>query len=105
MIDIKYLEKISKQYDIPYNVKQIRANYPKQLADKLLADPVHRWRAETGIEVIHPEPSLAEQERVYANWQLMTEKQKELSDKKSIELFNIRNQDHYKKIMKEKWNK
>lgn len=88
------------KYDPPYNPKQIRKNYPK-FANKLLSDPVHKWRAETGIELIHKEPSKKELDRIWRNWQLMTKEQKRRSDEKSKSLFGLTNEENYKILVKE----
>ena len=39
------------KYEPPYNIEILKEKYPK-----LLEDPVHRWRAKNGIELIHKEP-------------------------------------------------
>ena len=44
-------------YERPYTIEEIRKSYPDS-AEELLKDPVHLWRAETGIELIHQEPTL-----------------------------------------------
>jgi len=61
---------------------------------------MHRWRAEAGIELIHEEPTLEEFQRIRQNWELMTPKQKAISDIKSKELFGVDNQTHYNMLMK-----
>ncbi len=85
-------------YERPYNVEEIKAYYPDK-ADFLLTDPAHIWRAQTGIELIHKEPTLDEQKRIWRNWQEMTNEMKERSDRKSLELFNKDNQSHNQEIM------
>jgi len=87
----------NNMYKRPYNIKEIKKNYPDK-AEKLLKDPVHLWRAETGIELIHKEPTQKEQERIWVNWNEMTDEMKKKSDEKSIELFGIDNTNHNKKI-------
>lgn len=87
------------KYDPPYNKDQVLHIYGKDIYEKLANDPAHAWRMDTGIELIHQEPSLSELERIYANWQLMDTRQKALSDKKSIELFGKNNEDHYKELL------
>ncbi len=87
----------------PYNVEEIRKNYPDK-ADYLLHDPVHRWRAETGIELIHEEPNMAEQERIWKNWQEMTPEMKRKSDQKSVEFFGLNNFNYHQAIMKRKYH-
>ena len=86
------------QYEPPYTLQQIKAKYPKHIYKKLANDPVHRWRAETGIELIHKEPTKEELNRIWKNWQLMPQKMKDISDKKSIELFGCTNTKHYNEL-------
>ena len=81
-------------YSRPFTVIEIKKHYPK-IASKLLNDPVHKWRAETGIELIHEEPTKKELERTWVNWQEMDIEQKKLSDEKSLEYFGITNKKHY----------
>lgn len=70
-----------------------------QLPDYLRNDPIHAWRAKTGIELIHKEPSLEELNRIWDNWQLMTDEQKQISDNKSIEFFGKDNKTHYQELI------
>ena len=86
------------KYNRPYTIEEIKEYYPKQ-ADQILRDPVHVWRAKTGIELIHKEPTLKKQKRIWLNWQLMTDEQKKISDQKSLEIFGIINSDHYQNIL------
>lgn len=79
------------EYSPPYPVHKLPLHLRK--------DPVHRWRAETGIELIHEEPTLEEFQRIRQNWELMTPKQKAISDTKSKELFGVDNQTHYNMLM------
>lgn len=72
-----------------------------KLPDHLKNDEVHAWRAKTGIELIHKEPTIEEMERIWNNWNAMTDKQKAISDKKSIELFGMDNCTHYWSLAKE----
>lgn len=88
-------------YTPPYSKEEIKKYYPK-IAGKLLKDPIHLWRAETGIELIHKEPNTKEQIRIWNNWSKMTKAQKEKSDQKSLELFEMTNTEHHKKIMEDK---
>ena len=88
------------RYDPPMTAVQISATYSEELYSKLVADPAHRWRMETGIEIIHREPSLNEQWRIYKNWLLMSDDQKEQSDAKSLELFGKTNLQHHAEIVK-----
>ena len=84
-------------YSTPYSIEYLQKNYPQ-----LMQDPIHTWRAKHGIELIHEEPSKKEQKRIWNNWQKMQPKMKEISDKKSIELFGMNNYDHHCRIMENK---
>ena len=88
-------------YEPPYTIEQIRKVYGDSVADRLSKSPVHKWRAETGIELIHREPDLAELKRIIANWKLMTDIQKKLSEDKSMELFNMTNAEHARQLLEE----
>lgn len=87
-------------YERPYTKDEIRRNYPEK-ADMLLSDPVHLWRAETGIELVHKEPTRDEQERIWKNWNEMTDEMKEKSDAKSMELFGKNNATHNEEIRRD----
>ena len=86
------------QYDPPYTLEQIKARYPEHIYNMLANDPVHKWRAETGIELIHKEPTEEELDRIWKNWQLMPQDMKDISDKKSLEMFGCTNAEHYNKL-------
>ena len=58
----KYLQ---PTYDPPMGIKEIKNKGMKHL----LSDPAHKWRAKTGIELIHKEPTLKELNRIWRNWQ------------------------------------
>lgn len=81
---------LKEDYESPYSLEIISKKYPK-----LLNCPIHRWRAETGIELIHQEPDEQELDRIWNNWNQMTKDMKKISDKKSIELFGIDNRSNY----------
>lgn len=85
-------------YKPPYTVAELKKYYPEK-AEALLNDPVHFWRATTGIELIHQEPTLEEQKRIWQNWQEMSEDLKLKSEAKSLELFGMNNFEHHKEIM------
>lgn len=85
-------------YNPPYNIQEIKKYYPKE-AKGLLKDPVHLWRASTGIELIHKEPTKDEQARIWQNWNEMTDEMKKKSDDKSLELFGKSNAEHHKEIV------
>ena len=93
--------KAAEAYEPPYTIEQIRKVYGDDVADRLSKDPVHKWRAETGIELIHKEPDLDELKRIIANWKLMSDAQKKLSDEKSMELFKVKNDEHGKQLLEE----
>ena len=88
-------------YKRPWTIREIKRKVPSKAAS-LLSDPVHLWRAETGIELIHNEPTTEEQKRIWKNWMSMSDKQKEKSDKKSKALFGMYNCSHHKMIMKQR---
>jgi hypothetical protein len=79
----------SANYNPPYNTEYLKEHYPN-----LLKDPVHAWRAKTGIELIHKEPTIKEQKRIWKNWEQMTPEQQTLSDKQSIKFFGKTNRDN-----------
>ena len=83
----------SKAYDPPMDYSKL----PVYLKN----DPLHAWRAKSGIELIHKEPTTDELNRIWNNWNLMSTKQKEISDKKSKEFFGITNKDNYHKLLSE----
>jgi hypothetical protein len=64
-----------------------------------MADPVHRWRANTGIELIHKEPTKEELLRIIENWKLMDEKMKARSDKKSLSVYGIDNMTNAEQLL------
>lgn len=89
------------KYEPPYSLKEIKEKYSNEIYQKLKNDPVHKWRAESGIELIHKEPDFDEQIRIWKNWNLMSDEQKKISENKSFELFGISNEEHHKQIMDE----
>ena len=94
------LIKLATGFDPPMSIDSIKQNYPI-IANSLLRDPVHKWRAENGIELIHKEPSINEQKRIWENWQKMSKYQKLISDKKCKELSGYTNKElHFKIINK-----
>lgn len=75
------------------------APYPmEKLPEHLLDCPIHTWRARTGVELIHPEPTKKELNRIIRNWKYMTPEQKAKSDAKSLELFGRDNMTHAQHI-------
>ena len=97
-IEEESLNEDGTQYDPPYSLDQIKAKYPEHIYNMLANDPVHKWRADTGIELIHKEPTKEELDRIWKNWQLMPQNMKDISDKKSIEMFGCTNKEHYNEL-------
>jgi len=64
-------------------------------------DPVHRWRSETGIELLHKEPTLDEFVRICKNWKLMDDEMKERSDDFSLRVFGVTNEEHIPIILQQ----
>ncbi len=62
-------------------MKYERPHPLEKLSQHLKKCPIHTWRAKTGIELIHQEPDIEELERIWKNWNLMTDKQKQKSVK------------------------
>lgn len=75
-------------YDPPMSKEEVKRQYGEKAFKRLFDDPVHRWRMETGIELIHREPTEREFRRILGNWNLMDDKQKAQSDRKSLENFS-----------------
>ena len=93
--------KRSKKYDPPYSAKEVKEKYGEELFKRLSNDPAHKFRMDTGIELIHKEPTLQELVRIGENWCLMNKDMKIISDKKSIELYGMSNEDHYRILINE----
>jgi hypothetical protein len=89
----------AEKYEKPYDIKTLKELYPK-----LLEDPVHKWRAKNGIELIHKEPDFQEQKRIFYNWLAMSKSLQEKSDKKSMQLFKCSNMENHNWIMENEWH-
>ena len=88
------------KYAPPYSETEMRkAGYDDGLIAALMKDPVHGWRAGTGIELVHKEPDVWEQIRVWRNWNLMSDEMKDRSETKAIELFGVSNKEMFDKCM------
>ena len=92
--------KYSQKYDRPYSAEEVKKNYGEGVYARLAKDPAHNFRMETGIELIHREPSKEELDRIWSNWKRMTAEQKVISEKKSMELFGVLNEENYKQLIK-----
>lgn len=89
-----------EKYEPPYNEEQMREHgYSEEIIERLKNDPVHSWRMETGIELIHREPTRTELKRIWKNWQQMTPDQKRISDRKCRELFGCDNKTLYEYLL------
>lgn len=86
-------------YSRPYDRKEILDNYGKEVYDKLMKDPAHIFRADTGIELIHKEPSLEELKRIKRNWDMMSDSNKMKSDEMSRKLFGKDNETYYVELL------
>ena len=93
-----------KNYERPYTYEELVKHYGKYVANKLSNDQCHKWRMETGIELIHKEPDLDDQKKIWENWQLMSDEDKQKSDEKCIELFGMTNKRLNSYILKNRWN-
>lgn len=60
----KESKKQSKKYDPPYSAKQVKDIYGDEIFKRLQKDPAHKWRMDTGIELIHLEPTFKELLRI-----------------------------------------
>ena len=58
-----------------------------------------KWRRETGIELIYPEPDRSLLNDMWDNWNQMPLNLKKVSDQKSMELFSLTNQQHYQRLI------
>ena len=89
---------LEQAYDPPYGADEVRARYGEEVFRRLYGDPCHRWRMETGVELVHREPTEEEFRRIVRNWRLMPDKLKEKSDAKSVELFGMGNMAHAEQL-------
>ena len=58
-------------------------------------DIINQWIQENGIELVHQTPTKQEMEEIWNRWQKMSKKKQKISDKKSIELFGMTNEQHH----------
>lgn len=87
------------KYEPPYSIEVLKEKYPYLLKNK-----VHLWRARNQIELIHKEPTYDEQKRIFYNWNAMTKKDKERSDRKCKEFFGRDNLENHSYIIEKYWN-
>lgn len=95
------MEKTISLFSLPKDAKYAKPYGLDMLPAHLRNDPVHNWRATTGIELVHPEPTVWELIRVWRNWQLMNPEQMNDSNEKSNEWFGCANQEHFRKLFKD----
>lgn len=100
MIKMQLKDTINESYSKPYTEKEIEKKYGKKIKERLMKDPCHKYRATTGIELIHKEPTEKELDRIWKNWNQMTPEQKIKSDKKCKELFGKDNKTLYIELKK-----
>lgn len=101
-ITITNLKKIDDVvYSKPYTLDQMKEHITTKRYKEISSgqDEVHYWRATTGIELIHKEPTYQEFIRISKNWYAMTPEQKTQSDKRSRELFGITNDEHIRDLI------
>lgn len=82
------------QEDVVDPSKQYIREHPNWKTDLAL-----KWRKQTGIELIYPESDKSVLNDIWDNWKQMPENLKKVSDKKSLELFQLTNQQHYVKLL------
>ena len=58
-------------------------------------DIINQWILENGIELVHQTPTKQEMEEIWDRWQKMSRNEQEISDKKSIKLFGMTNEQHH----------
>ena len=90
---------LESKYSRPYNRKEIETKYGKNKLDQLMKDEAHRFRADTGVELIHQEPTKDELERIMKNWKLMNGVDKKKSDDMSYKLYGMSNEEHYNQLI------
>lgn len=95
------LPKKALSYDPPMNASTVKNQYGEKLYKKLYNDPVHRYRMDSGIELIHKEPTRDELVRICSNWLAMDSNMQKESDKMSMKLFGMNNIDHYVELIQE----
>lgn len=54
------------------------------------------WMKETGFALMYPTGSSESLEALWQRWQSMSQEDKQKSDAKSIELFGMANEEHYR---------
>lgn len=93
------MSKPDQAYDPPLSREEVIKKYGIKTYIRLSKDPAHKFRMDTGIELIHQEPTKEELIRIWNNWQLMSDEMKRISDEKSIELFSMTNKEHYEYLI------
>jgi len=89
---------MSYYYERPYTLEEIREKYGEEIYRRLKDDPVHRFRAETGIEVIHREPTKDEFNRIVRNFWAMPSDMIKKSNEFSKKIFGKSNGERIEEI-------
>jgi hypothetical protein len=100
LMDFKLEEtqEIAEKYERPWSYDDVVNHRGPEIADKLKNDAVHSWRMETGIELIHKEPTPNEFLRICKNWNAMSDDQKKKSDEASLRYLGITNAQNMKDL-------
>lgn len=92
----------SSKYDPPYSIGEVIEKYGCSIYDRLSKDPAHVFRMETGIELVHREPTTEELVRICSNWQAMTDEMKIKSEQMSNKLFGMNNLEHFVRLINDR---
>lgn len=116
--NFKYISIKNTKYEVPYSHRDILKRYGVKKFHSILGhfpkngnpdnldkrdtpgQQCHMWRALTGLELLHKEPTLQEQIRTYKNWNKMLPQMKKLSDIKCKQIYGCDNLTNYAKYMK-----
>ncbi len=117
----KYVSLSNTNYEMPYSHRDILKRYGVKKFHSILGhfpkngnpdnldkrdtpgQQCHMWRALTGLEMIHKEPDMKEQMRIYNNWKSMLPQMKKISDTICKEIFGCDNLTNHENIMRDDW--
>lgn len=88
-------------YKKPMTEQEIIDKFNKKILKELMSDPVHKFRIESGIELIHKEATYKNFINTCKNWLVMPDNLKKISDEKSYELFGVSNEENMRIINSE----
>jgi hypothetical protein len=97
--DMNEDDKIIDHYIRPLSFERLEAICSKQMIKSMKENYIVAWRAYTGIEIMHKEYSKKKMIRIWQNWQYMSEKMKEISDNKLVELCGRTNKREFDRVM------